>query len=506
MDPRNNPFAPGAGTQPPELAGRDKIIEDADVALARVRRGRPAKSQLLLGLRGVGKTVLLNRIAQLAIDQGYQTIVLEAPEDRRLAEMLVPPLRSALFALSRLEHAREVARRGLGILRAFARAFKVTVGDIEFSVDPEVGTADSGSLEADLPELLMAVARAAKEGDGAVALFIDEVQYLKSADLAALIVSVHRVGQRGLPFVLFGAGLPQLASLAGEAKSYAERLFDYPAVGPLPPADAIAAIRTPVEREGASILDEAVERIARETKGYPYFLQEWGYHSWNAAAHSLITEVDVARASEAALRQLDQGFFRVRFRSPDAAREGLRPGDGFARPRAPPIGRNRRRAPHGGNRGRTAAFGPDPKGHDLQPAARRDRVHGADVRRVHVAFDARLDAAETRVRRKERQAKSVTSGQGLGTSENFDWDTVSSCFEAKTERNPQSGCCPGFRWDVTHLRSVSRGVHETGAGSRQFCDRFSRAGAPPSTRARRRKSFAWSSPSSRPGHAPAFGR
>lgn len=313
MDPRNNPFAPGAGTQPPELAGRDKIIEDADVALARVRRGRPAKSQLLLGLRGVGKTVLLNRIAQLAIDQGYQTIVLEAPEDRRLAEMLVPPLRSALFALSRLEHARDFARRGLGILRAFARAFKVTVGDIEFSVDPEVGTADSGSLEADLPELFMAVARAAKEGDGAVALFIDEVQYLKSSDLAALIVSVHRVGQRGLPFVLFGAGLPQLASLAGEAKSYAERLFDYPAVGPLPPADAIAAIRTPVEREGASIRDEAVERIARETKGYPYFLQEWGYHSWNAAAHSSVAETDVVRATEAALRQLDQGFFRVRF-------------------------------------------------------------------------------------------------------------------------------------------------------------------------------------------------
>ena len=268
---------------------------------------------MLLGLRGVGKTVLLNRIAELAEDEGYLTVVLEAPEDRRLSDMLVPPLRHVLFKLSRADRARELANRGLNVLRGFASAFKVKYGELEVAMGKdESGTADSGHLESDLPELLMAVAQAAKADERAVALFIDEVQYLKQEDLSALIVAAHRIGQRGLPFIVFGAGLPQLAALAGEAKSYAERLFDYPPVGALDVNAASRAIREPIIDEGAAIEDDALFEIVERTKGYPYFLQEWGSHAWNAAATSPITPKDVDRASERALAALDNGFFRVR--------------------------------------------------------------------------------------------------------------------------------------------------------------------------------------------------
>jgi hypothetical protein len=312
VDPRENPFSPGAGTQPPELAGREQIVEDATIALDRAKLGRSAKSQMLLGLRGVGKTVLLNRIVEVAEAKGFQPVYLEAPEDRSLVEMLVPPLRRLLFALSRKEKAKVLAKRGLGVLRSFAKAFKVKVGDIEFSVDAEEGVADSGSLEADLPEVLLAVTRAAQQAGTAVALFIDEVQYLAEADLGALIVAIHRTVQKGLPFVMFGAGLPQLAGLAGEAKSYAERLFDYPEVGPLSRKAIRAAVAAPIERAGATIDDEAVDRIRRATRGYPYFLQEWGKHAWNEAGSTLITADDVRRATRLARKALDKGFFRVR--------------------------------------------------------------------------------------------------------------------------------------------------------------------------------------------------
>jgi hypothetical protein len=267
---------------------------------------------MLLGLRGVGKTVLLNRIAQLADEQEYATVLLEAPEDRTLAEMLVPPLRSLLFKLSRLEKTKEVARRGLAVLRAFAGMFKVSAGDVEFGVSPETGTADSGNLEADLPEVFLAVASAAKQAGKAVALLVDEVQYLAESDLAALIVSIHKVGQRGLPLLVFGAGLPQLAALAGEAKSYAERLFDYPEVGPLLEPAAQDAVRTPLKREGVEIDDRALAVIVEQTRGYPYFLQEWGAQVWDAAQGSPITFEDARQATSRAVAQLDKGFFRVR--------------------------------------------------------------------------------------------------------------------------------------------------------------------------------------------------
>lgn len=312
MDPLRNPFCPGAGARPPELAGRELIIEAATIALERIRLGRQEKSQMLLGLRGVGKTVLLNHLARLAEEIGYIVVTLEAPEGQRLAAYLAPALKSVLIRLSRFEQARDLAQRALGVLRGFASAFKVSIGEIELAVDSEVA-ADSGNLEIDLPELLGSVGRAAQAAGSSVALFVDEVQYLVEEDLRGLIVAMHKVAQRGWPVILFGAGLPQVAALAGEAKSYAERLFDYPEVGPLDPVAARSAILEPIEGEGEAIAADALEKIRVVTEGYPYFLQEWGKHSWNTADRSPITALDVERAGHLAMEALDRSFFRVRF-------------------------------------------------------------------------------------------------------------------------------------------------------------------------------------------------
>ena len=312
MDPRRNPFAPGAGARPPELAGRESIITAATIALERIKRGRSEKSQMLLGLRGVGKTVLLNHLVQLAEDLGYLVVPLEVPEGQRLAAYLAPALKNTLLQLSRVEQAKDLAERALGVLRGFASAFKVSIGDIDVAIQPE-STADSGNLEIDLPELIGSVGRAAQAARKSVAIFLDEVQYLSEEDLRAIIVSMHRVTQRGWPVILFGAGFPQVAALAGEAKSYAERLFDYPEVGPLEAVSAASAITDPLEEEGETITGEAVEAIVSITEGYPYFLQEWGKHAWNSASHSPIEVADVERASVLATEALDRSFFRVRF-------------------------------------------------------------------------------------------------------------------------------------------------------------------------------------------------
>lgn len=312
MDPRKNPFAPGAGAPPPALVGRDDIIDAADIALHRIRDGRPEKSQLLLGLRGVGKTVLLNRIGQIAADLGYLLVRLEAPEGQRLAAYLAPALKGTLIQLSRSEKAKGLAGQALGALRGFASAFKVSIGEIHLEVS-ESPIADSGNLEIDLPALLISVGKAAQAANGCVAILIDEVQYLAEEDLRALIVAFHMISQNGLPVVLFGAGLPQVAGLAGDAKSYAERLFDYPPVGPLSAPAAGEAIRRPLQDEGADIEDDALAEIVAATGGYPYFLQEWGKHAWAAADTPPIDSADVEQASRDATAALDKNFFRVRF-------------------------------------------------------------------------------------------------------------------------------------------------------------------------------------------------
>lgn len=315
MDPVLNPYSPGAGHQPPELAGRDVLRQRINVAIARIKAGRAAKSVLMVGLRGVGKTVLLEQMRRDAEAQGIQTLRIEAPERRSLPSLLAPQLRVSLLKLSRIEAAKEFANHGLRALAGFVKGLKVTFNDIEVGLDfdSEPGLADNGDLEGDLTTLLEQVGIAAQSANTALVMFIDEMQYLEEKQLAALITALHRCSQLNLPVTLVGAGLPQLRGRTGNAKSYAERLFDFPVVGPLSHDESIQAIVIPARHEGVSFQQEAVEAIIAKTEGYPYFLQEWGSHTWLEAQGSPIRVNDVDNASKIAIAALDESFFGVRF-------------------------------------------------------------------------------------------------------------------------------------------------------------------------------------------------
>lgn len=315
MNPLNNPFSPGAGTSPPELAGRSEMLRSIEILLARIKAGRSEQSMFMVGLRGVGKTVLLNRVREMADAQGYHSLLIEAHENKPLPLLLLPPLRQTLFALDRMQNVSQKVKRGLRVLRSFIGAVKLKVGDAEFGldIDPETGSADSGDLEADLAELFVAIGEAAADRGTAIAVIIDELQYMTEAEMSALIMAIHRVSQRSLPLVLIGAGLPQLVGLAGKSKSYAERLFIYPEIGALSLEDASSALQGPVQTQGVSFTPEALAEVYRVTQGYPYFLQEWGYQSWNMAEHSPIDLALIQKTTVASTARLDQSFFRVRF-------------------------------------------------------------------------------------------------------------------------------------------------------------------------------------------------
>ena len=315
MDKIKNPFSPGAGSPPPELAGRDGVLEQARVLLGRVLAKRPEKSLLLTGLRGVGKTVLLNEIERMARGLEYRTVLVEAHEKKPLTVLLAPHLRRLLFELDRLAGTGNKVRRGMAVLKSFIGAIRVKVGEIDIGVDiePEPGAADSGDLEVDLPSLFTALGEAAEERRAAVAILIDEIQYFNPPELSALIMAMHKMQQLQLPMVLSGAGLPILPGLAGESKSYAERLFSFPDIGPLPEADAVKALHDPIVAAGESIEPEALREIFRITKGYPYFLQEWGYQAWNHAMASPISLQILRETNETVMKRLDENFFRVRF-------------------------------------------------------------------------------------------------------------------------------------------------------------------------------------------------
>jgi hypothetical protein len=315
MDPRNNPYAPGAGSPPPELAGRDEIIERAAVALDRIRAKRAARSLILYGLRGVGKTVLLNKISLDAEARGFATVPIEAPEERSLPSLLAPALRAALIRLSRGEALRTAARRAFKTLGSFVNSLKVKFEDIEVSTEfgTEKGIADSGDLELDLADLLSQIGHAAVERGTAVVFAIDEMQYLPKEQLAALISALHRISQRQLPITMVAAGLPQLVGQTGKAKSYAERLFEFTLIDRLDEQGARDALCKPAEREGVKFTEEAINEILRQTQGYPYFLQEWGKHSWKAAEKSPVDKTSARSATIQALAELDASFFRVRF-------------------------------------------------------------------------------------------------------------------------------------------------------------------------------------------------
>ncbi len=313
MDARDNPYVPGAGTPPPELAGRHDVLEKAEVALARIQRRRPAKSLIVVGLRGVGKTVLLVRFQRQAEDLGFQSSLIEAHEGKSLPELVVPALRKILFSLSLTAAAGDKGRRALRALRSFMGTVKISWNDMELGIEPVPGMADSGDLEHDLSDLFVAVGEAAAERETAVALCIDEMQYLSQKEFSALIMAVHKVSQMNLPLIVVGAGLPQILGLAGESKSYSERLFDYPRVGALNVADAEQALVQPARQMQVEFDSDAIAKIIAVTKGYPYFLQQWGYEVWNIASQSPIELSDVERATTQAIAALDESFFRVRF-------------------------------------------------------------------------------------------------------------------------------------------------------------------------------------------------
>lgn len=327
MDKNINPFNPGAGVSPPELAGRSEVLGTAETALERIKRGRHAKSLMVLGLRGVGKTVLLNQIKDRAVSLGYLAEMQEAHDGAELKQLLIPVLRRLLLRLDRMQNTVETVKKGIRVLRSFIGNITIAAGgtEVTLGVDPEVGYADSGNLEDDLRDVLIATGEAARDAGTPVAILIDELQYLSKDELGALIRGIHAINQAGLPLILFGAGLPQLAGQAGDAKSYAERLFEFPRLGALLEVDAWKAIRDPVEDEGAAISEEALKEIYDKTHGYPYFLQEWGYSAWNIAEGETITEQDARTATVESIRKLDESFFRVRFdRTTPAERDYMR--------------------------------------------------------------------------------------------------------------------------------------------------------------------------------------
>ncbi len=315
MDPIKNPFSPGAGSPPPELVGRDPVLEQARILLGRVKQKKSEKSMLLTGLRGTGKTVLLNEIKRMADSAGYRTLSIEAHEDKTLGALIAPHLRSLLYDLDRIAGTGDKVKRGLAVLRSFIGTFKLTVGNVSIGldIDPVRGTADSGDLEIDLPNLFVAIGEAAEDRNSAVAIFIDEIQYFSQKELGALIMSMHKVQQLQLPLVLLGAGLPILPGLAGESKSYAERLFSFPNIGALSQQDTAKALQEPAQKAGVAFEQAALDEVFNLTKGYPYFLQEWGYVAWNLATTSPITLQVVRDAINIAISRLDENFFRVRY-------------------------------------------------------------------------------------------------------------------------------------------------------------------------------------------------
>lgn len=314
MDSVRNPYTPGAGTPPPALVGRDALIDSFGITVQRAMTGKPGQSLMPIGLRGVGKTVLLNRFVEQAQSLGARAMIMEAPEDGNFGQQIAKETRRVLLQLDQLGALSTAVKRALRVFKSFS--LKLTHDgslSVGVGVDPEIGTADSGILADDVTDLFVAVAQAARDRGTALVLAIDELQYLREEELAALIMAVHRTTQLQLPLVLVGAGLPQLPGLAGAAKSYAERLFTFPEIGPLSPNEATLAVVQPAESAGVTIEAAAVAQILGHTHGYPYFLQEWAYASWNVATGSCIRATDVDQAGRTVTDKLDANFFRVRF-------------------------------------------------------------------------------------------------------------------------------------------------------------------------------------------------
>lgn len=318
MDALSNPYTPGAGTKPPALTGRDEQLGHFELLLGRLERGRPERSMLITGLRGVGKTVLLTTFEDMALGRGWFPALSEIRHDTELRPLIARMSRRVLLAMSRAERVKDRVRRALGVLKAFS--VRTPEGfELSIDVDALTGTADSGDLEEDLSDLLVELGQAAKDAGSGVIFLLDEIQFLDQRSLEALISALHRIAQRELPLALVGGGLPSIPRLAGEAKSYAERLFTFPRIGSLSEAAATEALILPAREEAVEYEGAAVERILELSEAYPYFLQEYGRHVWQVATQSPIGAEDVERAHPTVQSDLDEGFFTVRFERATAA-------------------------------------------------------------------------------------------------------------------------------------------------------------------------------------------
>ncbi len=309
MNEEDNPYSPGAGARPPELAGRDAIIHRAEVTIKRAKAAKAPKSFILLGLRGVGKTVLLNEFEQIAERNDCQAVLFEADDQGDLAQQLTPQLHQLLLKLSRIAMAGHGLKRAFGLLQGFASVFKVKHGDIEFGIAEPV----TGNIVLDLTEILVSIGEAAAARKTAAVLLVDEIHTLNQQDMSALIMALHKISQKQLPVLLFGGGLPQLAKLAGQSKTYAERLFNYPRVERLDAQSARAAIIEPARALSVKYDKNAVSHIIKVTEGYPFFLQLWGSHAWQAAPSSPIKLEHAKLATKHAIKELDEGIFNSRF-------------------------------------------------------------------------------------------------------------------------------------------------------------------------------------------------
>jgi len=313
MDPRLNPYTPNAGARPPLLVGRDDQLESFDVLLARLERGFTAQSLMITGLRGVGKTVLLNEFRVKAEAREWVAVEAEITKRTDFGTRMAQLARRALLHVAPKARWKELARRAAGVVKSFTLTVSsdgaLTAG---LDIDPIPGLADSGQLSDDLSDLFVALGESARDqGTGVVFLF-DEVQFLSAPELEALIAALHRTVQRALPITLVGAGLPQLPRLAGEAKSYAERLFKFPAIGSLPADDARSALVEPARRAGVDFTDRAAEEIVAYTQGYPYFIQEYGKIAWDEAESSPIKKNAILAVRPLVEAKLDGSFFMVR--------------------------------------------------------------------------------------------------------------------------------------------------------------------------------------------------
>lgn len=323
-----NPYTPNAGAEPQAIVGRDDQLESFDLLLARIERGRTEQSMIITGLRGVGKTVLLGQFRTKALEHDWVVVEVEVSkhDEHDFRRNMASRLRTALLELSPKVRWTDRFRHAAGVLKSFTISMDPTGSwSAGFDVEAAEGYADHANLAQDLTDVFLALGAAAREQEKGIVLLLDEVQFLNKQQLEALIEALHKMVQRKLPITMVGAGLPQIAELAGDAKSYAERLFKFPQLGNLSHDDARSALLRPAESEGATFTSDALDEAVAITGGYPYFVQELGYAVWTVAEGPEITLEDVRAAVPAYESKLDASFFRVRLdRTTDLQRAYLR--------------------------------------------------------------------------------------------------------------------------------------------------------------------------------------